>query len=129
MTNANIHAAVEANNAAVGACDMNAILASFEENGVLLAQPGMLAQGMPALRGAFEQFIGMKPQITVNAHDIIQADDIAVHSSTWTMTGLAPDGSAFEHNGFSVVVLRQQADGRWLIVIDNPFGDQLLQKG
>lgn len=32
-----------------------------------------------------------------------------------------------EQNGFSVVVLRRQADGRWLMVIDNPFGDHLVK--
>lgn len=71
--------------------------------------------------------MGIKPLITVTGHEIIQTGDIAVHSSTWNMTGTAPDGSAIEQSGFSVVVLRQQADGNWLMVIDNPFGDLLLQ--
>jgi ketosteroid isomerase-like protein len=43
------------------------------------------------------------------------------------MTGVAPDGSAIAGGGLSVAVLRRQAGGKWLIVIDNPFGDAPLQ--
>ena len=126
MENEQINAVVEANNAAVASRDMEAILATFEEGGAMQGQPGMVAQGMEALRGAFGHFIGMKPQISVIAHEIIQTGDIALHSSTWDMKMTAPDGSEIEQSGFSVVVLRKQADGRWLMVIDNPFGANLM---
>jgi uncharacterized protein (TIGR02246 family) len=129
MENEKINAVVNANNAAVAAGDIDAVIATFEANGALVFQPGMMAKGTSELRGAFEQFIGMKPQITVIAHDVIQTGDIAVHTSTWTMKGQAPDGSVFEDKGFSTVVLRRQADGEWLMVIDNPFGNHLAQNG
>jgi uncharacterized protein (TIGR02246 family) len=127
MDHAQINATIEANNAAVAAGDIEAILAAYEPTGALVADPGKLAQGTAALREAFGHFMAMNPSISVAKHEVIQADDIALHTSTWKMTGLAPDGSAFEQTGFSVVVLRKQADGRWLMVIDNPFGDNLLQ--
>ncbi|MFT4743379.1 MAG: hypothetical protein ACI91Z_001354 [Yoonia sp.] len=38
MKNAAINATINANNAAVGVGDMDAILATFEENGVLIGQ-------------------------------------------------------------------------------------------
>ncbi|MCX7565834.1 SgcJ/EcaC family oxidoreductase [Sulfitobacter sp. F26169L] len=129
MSNDQINATINANNAAVAAGDMDAILATFEENAVLVGQPGSIAKGTQALREAFHGFVAINPQINVTAHDIIQADDIALHSSTWKMTGQTPDGSPVEQSGFSVVVLRKQADGRWLMVIDNPFGDHLVKQG
>lgn len=128
MDHAQIHRTITANNAAVGAGDMEAILATFEENGILIGQPCMVAQGTPALREAFGYFMAINPQITIKDHETIQAGDIALHLSTWTMTGKAPDGMAIEQNGYSVVVLRKQADGRWLMVIDNPFGAHLVSK-
>jgi uncharacterized protein (TIGR02246 family) len=128
MENAKIHSTIETNNAAVSAGDIEGILATFEPNAVLMAQPGMPAMGTPALREAFKQFTALAPKITITGYEVIQAGDIAVHQSTWKMSGKAPDGKAFEQNGFSVVVLRKQPDGRWLMVIDNPFGDGLLQK-
>ena len=128
MENAKIHAVIEANNAAVATGDIEAILATFETNAVLISQPGMQAEGKAALRGAFMHFTAMAPKITVTSHEIIQAGDIAVHQSTWKMSAKAPDGNNFEQTGFSTVVLRKQSDGRWLMVIDNPFGDGLLQR-
>ncbi len=128
MEHDQIHSTIDTNNSAVSAGDMEGILATFEPNGVLVGQPGMPAMGTPALREAFKQFMAIEPKITVTSHEVIQADDIALHSSTWKMSGKAPDGSPIEQNGFSVVVLRKQPDGRWLMVIDNPFGDHLLHK-
>tara|TARA_R110002074_G_scaffold67220_2_gene158431 strand:+ start:6818 stop:7207 length:390 start_codon:yes stop_codon:yes gene_type:complete len=128
MEHDQIHATINANNAAVGTGDIEGILATFEPNGVLVGKPGMLAQGTPALREAFKHFMAINPQISVTDHDVIQADDLALHSSAWKITGQAPDGSTIEQSGLSVVVLRKQPDGRWLMVIDNPFGDHLVQK-
>jgi uncharacterized protein (TIGR02246 family) len=121
MEHAQIQATIDTNNAAVAA--------GFEPNAVMAAQPGMTVAGTAALRGAFNQFLVIHPKITVLSEETIQAGDIALHSYTWKMTGTAPDGAPIEQSGFSTVVLRKQADGRWLMVIDNPFGDRLLKKG
>jgi len=92
---------------------MDAIIATFEENGVLVGQPGTIAQGTAALREAFAGFMAINPQITVHAHEVIQAGDIALHSSTWTMRGEAPGGGhPIEETGFSTVVLRRQDNGQ-----------------
>ena len=128
MEQTQIHATIETNNSAVAAGDMEGVLATFEPNGVLVGQPGMLAMGTPALREAFAQFMAINPKIIVTNHDVIQTGDIALHSSTWIMSGKTPDGSPIEQSGFSVVVLRKQPDGRWLMVIDNPFGNHLVHE-
>ena len=83
MENEQINLVINTNNAAVAAGDMDGTLATFESNGVLVGRPGMHAKGTPALRAAFSQFIAIGPQISVTEHEVIQADDIALHSSTW----------------------------------------------
>ena len=127
MEHDKINSTIDTNNSAVYVGDMDAILATFEPNGVLMGQPGIPAMGTPALRAAFKQFIAINPKISVTSHEVIQAGDIALHSSTWKMSGETPDGHPIEQSGFSVVVLRKQPDGRWLMVIDNPFGDHLVR--
>ena len=129
MENEQINLVIDTKNAAVAAGDMDGILATFEPNGVLVGQPGIHAKGTPALCEAFSQFMAISPQISVIKHEVIEADDIALHSSTWKMTGKTPDGFPIEQSEFSVVVLRKQADGQWLMVIDNPFGDHLVNRG
>ena len=128
MEHDQIHAVINANNSAVSTGDIEAVLATFEPEGVLIAQPGMPATGTLALREAFKQFLAIKPKIKIISHEVIQTGDIALHSSAWEMSGKAPDGTPIKQNGFSVVVLRKQADGRWLMVIDNPFGDHLVRE-
>ncbi len=127
MEHAQIQSIVDANNAAVSAGDIEAALATFEPNAVMVAQPGMAVAGTSALRAAFRQFLAINPKVTVTGQDVIQADDLALHSFTWKMAASAPDGSPIEQTGFSTVVLRKQADGRWLMVIDNPFADAILK--
>jgi uncharacterized protein (TIGR02246 family) len=129
MDNSKIQFTIETNNAAVAAGDMEGILATYESNAVLMGQPGMPAAGTAALREAFKQFLFLNPKITVVSQDLIQAGDIALHSYTWKMAGKTPDGNPVEQSGFSLVVLRKQPDGHWLMVIDNPFGDRILKEG
>jgi uncharacterized protein (TIGR02246 family) len=123
-----IQSTIDSNNAAVAAGDMDGILATYEPNAAMVAQPRMTVMGTPALREAFKQFLAINPKITIVSQDLIQAGDIALHSHTWKMSVKTPDGHSVEQSGFSVAVLRKQPYGRWLMVIDNPFGDHHLHK-
>lgn len=128
MEHAQIQSTIDRNNSAVSARDIEGILATYEPNAVLVGQPGKPTMGTPAIRESFKQFLALDPKIAITSHDVIQAGDIALHSYTWKMSGKAPDGASVEQGGLSVVVLRKQPNGRWLMVIDNPFGDHLLHK-
>ena len=128
MNHSQIQSTIDTNNSAVAAQDIEAILATYEPTAVMATQPGTSVTGTEALRGAFQYFLAVSPKITVINSEVIQTGDLALHSYTWKMTGKAPDGSPVEQAGLSVNVLRKQADGRWLMVIDNPFGGHLLGK-
>lgn len=122
-----IQATIDTMVAAFTAHDIDGILATYESGAVVVGEPTMPVSGTPALRELFAQFIAIDPKFTFTAHDVVQAGDIAVHFSVWKMTGKAPDGTVIEQGGLGVVVLRMQSDGRWLMVIDCPYGDHLLQ--
>ncbi|MFN0192034.1 MAG: YybH family protein [Aestuariivirga sp.] len=126
MNQSQIQSTIDANAAAVSAQDIEGVLATYEPGAVLVGQPGKPAMGTPALREAFKYFLALEPKIAITNQEVHQAGDIALHSYTWKMSGKAPDGTAVEQSGLSVIVLRKQPDGRWLMVIDNPFGDHLL---
>jgi len=46
--------------------------------------------------------------------------------SKWNLKGTGPDGKPVEMNAMSSDLLRRQADGTWLIAIDNPWGTAIL---
>jgi uncharacterized protein (TIGR02246 family) len=123
-----IQATIDAMTSAFGRGDLDGILRTYEPDAVVADQPGSFAQGSPALRALFGQFLSLKPTFRFLEHEVIQAGDLALHLNVWNMRGTAPDGAAVEQGGLSVVVLRRQPDGRWLMVIDDPFGHAILDR-
>ena len=107
--------------------DISAILRTYEPGAVVVGEPGKPLSGEAALRGMFAGFIALKPKFTYSGHDVVIADDIALHLAPWQLNGVAPDGTAVKQKGLSAALLRRQPDGRWLIVIDQPHGDALNQ--
>jgi uncharacterized protein (TIGR02246 family) len=109
--------------------DIPAILRTYEPDAVVVGEPGKPLTGEAALRAMFAAFIAVKPEFTYSGHDVVITGDLALHLAPWQMSGVAPDGTAVRHTGLSVAVLRRQTDGRWLMVIDQPYGDALLNQG
>lgn len=112
---------------AFAAGDIDAILATYEPGGVLVA-PGGVTIGGPSLRDAFAEFVALDPHFTFFDTQVIEAGDIALHLNTWKLAGTGPDGSPVEMGGLSAVVLRRQADGTWLMVIDHPTADEIMKE-
>ena len=81
-----------------------------------------MLQGAAAMREGIAGFIAMKPTMNVESETVVQADDVAIVYTKWSLSGTAPDGGAVNMSGQSTDVMRRQPDGTWLCVIDNPFG-------
>ena len=106
---------------ALNAGNAEAVLALYEPGASLVAEPGRVATGTAALREVLEGFLALKPRMSLETQPPIQAGDVALTSSRWTLSGTNPDGSPLAMSGVSVEVARRQRDGSWLFVIDNPF--------
>src|SRR5262245_44788334 len=112
---------------AINRGDLEAALALYEPNAVLVAQPGHLARGRTALRTALGRFIALKPVLRSETQNVIEVDDAALYTSRWTLQGTDPSGQTVAMRGDSTDVLRRQG-GRWLIAVDNPWGAQILEQ-
>ncbi len=119
-------ATVEAFFAAFNSGDVNAVLALYEPGAVLMAQPGHAAEGARALREALNGFFALKPTLIPEKKKFIGAGDIALSVVAWSLRGTGPDGEPVQITGTSSDVLRKQADGKWLFIIDNPWGAGIL---
>ena len=114
--------------AALNRGDLEAALALYEPDAVLVVQPGQLARGSAELRAALGQFIDLRPRLRSEAQNVVEVDDIALYMGRWTLHGTDPAGQAVSMGGESSDVLRRQRDGRWLIAIDNPWGARILDQ-
>jgi uncharacterized protein (TIGR02246 family) len=108
--------------------DIEGILASYEPNAVIVFEPGKPVSGEDAIKHGFMGFFAVNPKFQYPDHEVFINGDLAMHFAPWTMAGKAPDGTEIKQSGLSVVVLRKQLNGQWLMVFDNPFGQHLTQQ-
>jgi uncharacterized protein (TIGR02246 family) len=106
--------------------DIEAIVALYEPQARLVVQPGQVAEGHAAIREALRACFALQPTLTRQPPQVVTSGDIALSMDQWAITGTGPDGQPVALGGTAVEVLRRQADGRWLYVVDNPWGTGLL---
>jgi uncharacterized protein (TIGR02246 family) len=102
--------------------DLDALVALYEPDATLVAQPGEVVRGTEAIRIALRAFLATRPTFNLEVRKILQAGDIALSFADWTLRGTGPDGAPIEMAAQTSDVLRRQPDGSWRIVIDNPYG-------
>jgi uncharacterized protein (TIGR02246 family) len=114
---------------AINAGDLAAAVELYEPEAILVAQPGQIARGRSQLREALAGFVALRATLTSEVQHVLEAGDLALYLARWSLRGTDPAGQAVVLHGESTDILRRQADGRWLIAIDDPWGTQLLGSG
>ena len=107
---------------ALNAGNLEALVALYEPEAVLMPQPGKLVHGTAAIREALAQFVAGKPKISLKPRLNTYTSDLAVVSAHWELSMTGPDGKPVSMTGHSIEVMRRQANGTWLFAIDLPFG-------
>ena len=102
--------------------DLDALVALYEADATLVAQPGEVVTGVEAIREVLRAFLATKPSFNLEVRKVLQAGDIALSFADWTLVGTGPDGEPIEMSAQTSDVLRRQPDGTWRFVIDNPYG-------
>jgi uncharacterized protein (TIGR02246 family) len=119
-----VRQAIEAADRAISTEDFDALMAFYAEDATLVVKPGMLARGKDQIRQAFSAIAEyFNHQITVRQGkmEIIEGAGTAlVIMETRIETG----GAVIDRR--ATYVFRAEADGRWLCVVDNSYGTDLL---
>jgi uncharacterized protein (TIGR02246 family) len=110
---------------AINRGDLERAAGVYAPGAVMVVQPGRLARGSAELREALAGFIALKATLTSEAQQVIEAGDVALYLARWKLRGTDPAGRPVVMSGESADVLHRQ-DGRWLVVVDNPWGPQVL---
>lgn len=99
--------------------DLDGLVALYEKGAVFEPAPGVVVRGADAIRGALAELLALEPDLTATTVQVLEVGDVALVVNEWSMTGIGPDGQV-HRAGRSADVVRRQADGRWLVVIDRP---------
>jgi uncharacterized protein (TIGR02246 family) len=105
---------------AFNVADGEAVLSLYEPGAVFVLPNGDGVEGPAAIGEALGGFFAMKPRIDLRTQRVLRTGDTALVYSSWTVTGTAEDGSPIELTGNAKVVVREQSDGTWKFVIDDP---------
>ena len=106
--------------------NLDAALNMYEPDGSFVAQPGVIVTGIQSLRDALAGFAAMKPVLSVEAYQVVEAGDIALYCSRWNLRAKDQEGKPVEMSGQATNVLRRQPSGSWLIAVDNPWGTGIV---
>src|SRR5437867_1219496 len=102
--------------------NISSILTLYESDACFASQPGQVVKGEESIRNSLQSFIDIKGKLKSNVKRIFRSSDIALVITEWSFNGIGPDGKAVQLTGEATDVLRQQSDGTWHILIDNPWG-------
>jgi uncharacterized protein (TIGR02246 family) len=104
---------------AFNAGDTDTIGGLYDPGATFVMPGGEAIEGLEGIGQAMKEFLTMQPRIDLQTKSILRSGDTALVLSSWTLQGTGPDGP-IEMAGNSRVVLRQQPDGAWKMVIDDP---------
>jgi len=103
--------------------DLEALVALYEPKAAFVIKPGRVTESPAELRGAMQHLVALRGRLTVNPRTFIHSDDLVLVLGTFTLSGRRGDGTPFERTSRFADVLRRQPDGRWLVAVDYPYGD------
>jgi ketosteroid isomerase-like protein len=97
------------------------LVSLYESDAALVPEPEEVVSGHAAIREALSRYqtIG---RMTATTRYCITSGEVALASASWQIDGTGPDGRPVSVAGTSADLLRRQGDGRWLLVVDHPFG-------
>jgi len=99
----------------------DALVSLYEPDAITLPPTGDPAiNTSDARRELFGGMFTLNPKIALNVTGTLIRGDTALVTGSWTLEGKDPDGNPVNMDGHYADVVRRQADGTWLVNIDNP---------
>jgi uncharacterized protein (TIGR02246 family) len=108
---------------AMNAGDVDAVVSLYESEGVIATDGSQIVAGHDAIRSMVSRFLAQKPRFTLHASDAVQAGDLALIRSRWTVALADSAGKQREVHVGPTLVLRRGPDSQWHVVIDRPAPD------
>jgi len=98
------------------------LLALYEPQAVLVTRVGESLIGLEAIKSELQNLLKLGGEMTSENQYAFQMENIALLRAKFVLKTTTPKGDPLEITGNTSEVVRQQSDGRWLYIIDHPFG-------
>jgi ketosteroid isomerase-like protein len=105
--------------------NVSSLMNMYEPDACFVVQPTQVVTGIENIRQNLQSFIDMNGKLETKVTGVIQTSNLALVNIEWSFNGTGPDGKSINVAGKAVDLLRQQQDGTWRILIDNPRGTNL----
>lgn len=102
--------------------NINFLMTLYENDACFASKPGQVVKYLESICQSLQSFINMKGKLEARVKRVLQASNLALLITEWSINGTKPDGKPINLTGRGTVVLRRQSDGTWLMVIENPWG-------
>ena len=121
---------IEAADRAITAEDFDTLMEVYAEDATLVVKPGMHAVGKEQIRRAFDAIAAyFNHSLVVRPGRMVVTEGgdtaLVIMETHLEMTG--SDGSTTSTSRHATYVFRKSLDGKWLCVIDNSYGTDLLK--
>jgi ketosteroid isomerase-like protein len=100
------------------------LMTLYESDACLAVKPDQVVRGLENIGRDMQGFIDAGGKLEARVKRVLQANELILMITEWSINGTEPDGKPINLTGRGTVVLRRQADGGLLIVIENPWGTE-----
>lgn len=102
--------------------NIGSLMTLYENDASFVSKPGQVIRNLEDIRQSFQSFIDMGFRLEAKPKRVLRAGNLALLITEWSINGNEPNGKPINITGRGTAVLRQQSDGSWLMVIENPWG-------
>ena len=120
---------IKAADAAITAGDFDALMEFYADDAALVVKPGLTVRGKEQIRQAFVRiadFVGHTLVVTQGRMEVLQGAGNALVIMESVLDYAGENGEPVHVRRRATYVFRQELHGRWLCVIDNSYGTDLL---
>lgn len=118
--------AVELLDRAFNERDIESVLGFYEDEAVVVSEPGRTVRGRSQLRSFFERAMKSGASARQLKTRVLEADGVALFLSRWTLEYPESNGQVVTRELIATTVFRAQPEGGWKILIDNSLGPLVL---
>ncbi|QFY59326.1 SgcJ/EcaC family oxidoreductase [Rhizobium grahamii] len=129
MSSHPLKALIEAADRAIGAEDFDALMEFYAEDATLVVKPGLIASGKEQIRRAFvaiAEYFDHSIVVTQGDMQVIEGADTALVVMETVLQTSGKDDMPASITRRATYVFRRDTSGKWLCVIDNSYGTDLL---